>query len=59
MFKYSLNTTSSGRLYFYVEEKWLNLMTINTCKEKLAMAQYTRKRSLKFHMYGERRGDMP
>ncbi|XP_031554895.1 integral membrane protein GPR180-like [Actinia tenebrosa] len=41
MFKYTLNASSTGRLYFYIEEKWLNLMTINTCKEKLAMAQYT------------------
>jgi len=43
MFKYTINETTTGKLYFYVDEKWSSLTATTPCKEKLAMAQYSRK----------------
>lgn len=38
---FKLNTTSSGKLYFYLDEKWSQVEQSSQCQSKLDMAQYS------------------
>ena len=40
---FKLNTTSSGKLYFYLDEKWPQVEQSSQCQNKLDMAQYSCK----------------
>ncbi|KAK3699403.1 hypothetical protein QZH41_018567, partial [Actinostola sp. cb2023] len=41
LFKFTLNESSTGKLYFFLDEKWSSIPATTPCKEKLAMAQYS------------------
>ena len=40
---FKLNTTSSGKLYFYLDDKWPQVEQSSQCQNKLDMAQYSCK----------------
>lgn len=39
--RFHLNTTSTGKLYFYVDEKWSQVEQTSQCQNKLDLAQYS------------------
>ena len=41
--RFHLNTTSTGKLYFYVDEKWSQVEQTSQCQNKLDLAQYSCK----------------
>ena len=40
---FKLNTSSTGKLYFYLDEKWPQVEQTSQCQNKLDMAQYSCK----------------
>ena len=40
---FKLNTTSSGKLYFFLDEKWPLVEQTSQCQNRLDMAQYSCK----------------
>jgi len=43
MFKYTINASSSGRLYFYLDETWGYAYAEPDCDKKIAMAKFSSK----------------
>ena len=43
MFKFTINGTSSGRWYFFLDESWGYAYSEADCSKKLAMAKFDSK----------------
>ena len=54
MFKFTINGTSSGRWYFFLDESWGYAYSEADCSKKLAMAKFDSKLVLLVHWWGAR-----
>ena len=50
VFKFTINGTSSGRWYFFLDESWGYAYSERDCSKKLAMAKFDSKSPLCVYM---------